>query len=98
MHQRRRLQGVAGRLLGHPRRRHAPKLVIHERQQFLQGPLLATPDGLKNQGRFTHGINLMKNRRWAILRFFFPIVMENTPVAIWQRPHFWHRQQFAAVQ
>ena len=47
MDQRRRLEGVAGGFLGHARRRQLAQLLIDQRQQLFQRPLLTATQGLQ---------------------------------------------------
>ena len=48
------LQGIASRLLGHPRGRQSPKFLIDQRQQFLGGFGVALLDALENLGDIAH--------------------------------------------
>jgi hypothetical protein len=50
-----RLQGMAGRFMGHLARGHAAQFMVHERQQFLGRFGVALFDGGENAGDVAHG-------------------------------------------
>ena len=48
MHQRRRLQGLAWRFVGHSRRGKFAQFVVNQRQQLLRSPFIPGADGLED--------------------------------------------------
>ena len=61
MDQGRRVQGVAGRLVGHPGGRQFPQLVVHQRQQLRRRPRIALLDRVEDRCDILH--DAYDNRR-----------------------------------
>ena len=62
MHQRNRLEGVAGNFVGHADSRQPAQLLVNRRQQFFRCLLFAAVNGLQDQSNVAHElIKLCKN-------------------------------------